>query len=397
VTERLQAYAIGLALFLAGPLAALAPLGLAPLAGSAGVLVAGLALVRERRQLRPPEPITLMLLALAGLGGLSALWSVNPARSLAAAAGLLALLGPGPLLVRVAAGLPAERRQRIADALLAGLALGLAIMLGQRLLRQGLIHWLTQVPWPGYLSPKLIGRPATVLALLSWPAAVIVCRRGRGGLAPALPALAALAALALWHRASIVAVAAGLLVLAAARTTPERLRRGMAGLLVLAFAAAVPLGLAGRTLGLEQAEWLASSARHRIEIWGFAADRVLDRPLSGYGLDASGGIDNHGQISRFQGPEASIIPLHPHNLFLQTWLELGAAGAALGLAICLTLLAAIGRLEPPSRPYALAGFACWWVILGLSYGAWQTWWLGATLLAATALAVSADLPPRNRP
>ena len=52
----------------------------------------------------------------------------------------------------------------------------------------------------------------------------------------------------------------------------------------------------------------------RMGYWSHAIDWIADRPLRGWGLDAS----------RMFGPG---IILHPHNNPLQVWLELGVIGA----------------------------------------------------------------------
>ena len=77
---------------------------------------------------------------------------------------------------------------------------------------------------------------------------------------------------------------------------------------------------------------------HRLYIWEYVGQKISSNWILGYGGDSSrdesvGGetkqwpfLEKHG--STFINSDA--IPLHPHNLPLQLWLELGAVGALLG-------------------------------------------------------------------
>jgi O-antigen ligase len=83
-----------------------------------------------------------------------------------------------------------------------------------------------------------------------------------------------------------------------------------------------------------------------------------------------------------------IMPLHPHSLALQVWLELGAFGALALAVLAFLLVARAGASEGGAAAVALvyAGMA----ISNVSYGAWQTWWLSTLMLiAAAAAALSA--------
>ncbi|MEI6986974.1 MAG: O-antigen ligase family protein, partial [Rhodospirillaceae bacterium] len=272
---------------------------------------------------------------------------------------------------------------------------GVALLLVQVAFGHSFGELLSHRALPGTITPKAMSRPGTTFALMVWPAAIILYRRGLLRLAWLLPAGYAALTPLLHHRASVVAMAGALVVLVAATKAPVMTRRILAGILTLLFVGAVPIAEGLHQAGLEDAAWLPSSARHRVEIWQFTADRVLEQPLTGVGLDASGSIGNHGLLSRFQEPGTTIIPLHPHSVFLQIWVELGLPGVVLALGVALGLLAALVRVGTGSlQPFALAGFTSCWIISAMSFGAWQAWWLGAILLSAAALALScrADHP-----
>ncbi|MDC0033942.1 AIR synthase-related protein, partial [Alphaproteobacteria bacterium] len=80
-----------------------------------------------------------------------------------------------------------------------------------------------------------------------------------------------------------------------------------------------------------------SSTAHRLKIYEFSSRKISQRPLLGWGMDASRSIpggDKRAKIydCRQNGEITTInlggfVPLHPHNASLQVWLELGAVGA----------------------------------------------------------------------
>jgi hypothetical protein len=142
-----------------------------------------------------------------------------------------------------------------------------------------------------------------------------------------------------------------------------------------------------------------SSALVRLMIWKFAGERIVERPLVGWGFDAARRIPGGGDKFDLKDAAGRIIttelnlPLHPHNQILQIWLELGAVGA---LIVALTGAAIIGqtaKLPPTARNGSVALIASILVFDCLSYGAWQSWWIAAVILAAAAQATMNRLTP----
>jgi O-antigen ligase len=115
-------------------------------------------------------------------------------------------------------------------------------------------------------------------------------------------------------------------------------------------------------------------------------------PLLGWGMDSSRAIPGgtgHPDAATLAAfgltaksdwfSYAQLLPLHPHNLALQVWLELGAVGAALmALLLAMLALSAVGGA-------ACGTYAAGLVISMLSYGAWQYWWVAAMLLSAVTV------------
>ena len=117
---------------------------------------------------------------------------------------------------------------------------------------------------------------------------------------------------------------------------------------------------------------------HRLNIWAFTGNLIVEHALRGWGVDAS----------RTFGP---AIPLHTHNAALQLWLELGALGAAMAAAFFAWVLYRIVGWTGESRrdgAMAAAVTVSYLVIGGLSFGVWQEWWLALGALAAVACGVA---------
>ena len=185
----------------------------------------------------------------------------------------------------------------------------------------------------------------------------------------------------------------GLAVFLAAQRRASTTRRALAAALAAAFAGAIPAAwLFERVLDLDQAPWLFRSAQHRVEIWWRAAGRTLETPLLGQGIDASRALKPMGETSQFDPLTESLLPLHPHNAFLQVWLELGALGAVLGLAVALLVLAGTRRLERDDQPYALASFTAALAMVSTAYGIWQAWWMAGMLAAGLMLVLATRVP-----
>lgn len=135
-----------------------------------------------------------------------------------------------------------------------------------------------------------------------------------------------------------------------------------------------------------------SSFYHRLYIWKFVSGEVLSKPWTGWGLDASrhkyfSEIKISAKEIRNQTPFLEIscldlLPLHPHNLPLQLWLELGFPGIFLIIYLISLTVIMIPQIfkENLSKPAAYASFASALVMSMGSYGTWQSWWVSGLWL-----------------
>src|SRR3546814_4235889 len=87
-------------------------------------------------------------------------------------------------------------------------------------------------------------------------------------------------------------------------------------------------GLA-QQVGLPSADWLPETAQYRLHIWDTVSQRIAERPLFGWGFDASPDLPMR-DAQPFR-PGAKIIPSHPHNGALQILVETGLVGGLLTL------------------------------------------------------------------
>jgi O-antigen ligase len=224
-----------------------------------------------------------------------------------------------------------------------------------------------------------------------------------------LIALIVAAAVLMLSAAALMAALAAIIIYAIARLTP-RFAAGamMAG--VIAIGIAIPLATPSDDTVLAvhaEAPWIKYSGIHRLLIWRFAADRVAERPLLGWGMDASraipgGKTDFNDILPTLHYPGgAEALPLHPHDAALQWQLELGIPGLALGLAIVIFVLYRIGwrdTLAAHERAAALALCGSALIVALLSFGIWQSWWQSTLWLVAALYAgnISPERESLNR-
>ncbi|MDO1558490.1 O-antigen ligase family protein [Brevundimonas sp. 2R-24] len=234
------------------------------------------------------------------------------------------------------------------------------------LLYQGLREMIGDPIRPD-LAVKNVAQATYVLALMAWPAMAVLRDRERDRIALLVAAAALISPLLLktWAPAAafVAAGAAALIVRRAPIMGPRIVAGAAAGFMLLA-----PwLILMARPLLESVKANLGASWAARIDIYAFTAERIGERPLQGWGLDAS---------RLFDPP----VPLHPHDAALQVWLELGLAGSVLAAAFWALVFA--GRSGKPGGASAVAAGSAYFIIGALSFGVWQEWWLALGALTA---------------
>jgi hypothetical protein len=194
------------------------------------------------------------------------------------------------------------------------------------------------------------------------------------------------------HDSSQLALLVSPLVFALTWMWRSQAIRTLAALWCLAFVLVLPLSFLAFKADLQMASWLPVSARARVIIWEYTAERVLDHPWLGIGADSTRALAA-GQKNTAEQPEGFVIKRttawHAHSLFLQTWYELGLVGVILmalaGSAVALRIFV----LPFESQPFAAAAFAVFLSIAAFAWGMWQTWLMCSVALMLLYLGAAA--------
>ena len=128
-----------------------------------------------------------------------------------------------------------------------------------------------------------------------------------------------------------------------------------------------------------------SSIIHRILVWEFVGNEIFNKPLVGHGAGTSRLI---GQNIILNVPNTKLeikggIPLHPHNNFLEIWLELGFFGIMILSALWFKIIQYGIKMRKDS--YIIGTGICSsivsiFIISNLSFGVFQAWWMSSIAL-----------------
>lgn len=257
-----------------------------------------------------------------------------------------------------------------------------------------------------------IGRGGAILSIFLWPALAMTLLRKHGAwLAAGLALVTFLVLLALPVAAAPLALITGAAAWVLCFATPRRgpyLLAGLSIVLIFAAPAAAYYVKQPETIGIA-ARTLPGSWQHRVAIWHFAAERIAEKPVSGWGFDASRHVEGGATPFVVLRPDDSklyysgvtLLPLHPHNGVLQIWLELGLPGALLALLLTTGLWRAIAPSPAPrytssiriNTATAAAVCASALTLACLSFGLWQNWWQSCFWLAAALVCLAARAFP----
>ena len=397
-------HALALAGLLTPPLAAVTPLALAPLLAITAVGALALGGYREIWRLDVLRVLVIALALLGLLGMASALWSTIPLHSLLEGLRFLVICAAGLALLATALALDPAERQRVARWFFCGFIIGLAVLTAAAVLSAvwspspaegGVARWLRHF--------TVFDRGATTLALALWPALLVMACSGKRWAIAALILVTLAIVLALKSRTAMLCLMIALALWPLAYGFPRACGVLIAGGLVglVAVFPAVPLTM-DTVVRIHQAvPRLDNSAIHRFAIWHFAIDRIAERPLLGWGLDAAralpGGSDlvDDPRLPEITRAGGQWMPLHPHDAALQWRLELGLPGAALATIalVWVSWRASSPAAGPPAtRAAALSLIAAALVVAMLSYGFWQAWWQSSLWLIATFVIAVAARP-----
>ncbi|HRO50681.1 MAG TPA: O-antigen ligase family protein [Hyphomicrobium sp.] len=341
------------------------------------------ALVTLRRWLGRPEAH--VLIAALALLSLSVMWSpatehgaVHAFRVVIAALLIAALLAFGSI----------TRLKSLRLALALSLATGAALLIANLLVDDETRRWIG-------LSPDLwrMNRAAVAIVLFAPISLVLLWRSSRMS-AVGLAGLCLPAVFLSFSESAQFAALVAAAVWTASALNPIVIHRIVGTAMVTA--------LLAMPFVVRYANELVPAAIHekvgygtltiRGEIWTAFADLIPERPLLGYGIDASNIIAKTPIAAGLPENVRELLALtHPHNAPLQVWFELGFIGALFAALLAIFALRAIERLPVERLGAATATAAAAFTISSVSHGAWQSWWFCLIGLVAATYAM---LPTR---
>lgn len=320
------------------------------------------------------------------------------------------VLGPalvGASIIWFSLTLTREWAWRLGTAFLWALVAGM-IILSFEGVTDGFLRRLLPPNEPNSAKDALaLGRGVTALAPALFPAAAIAVRQWSRMAAAFVLVLGVAAATTNDVLANVVAIAAGLLAaliaLNAQRFALRFLGGGAIAVLVLApFAAAlIPVetiyASVEKTFSQESLVQLSSSL-HRLSIWKASSVEALSCQPFGCGADYARIWKETAPMVDVPGARIalSVSPNHPHNVFLQLWLELGIPGVLATAAFIWFGLAALlrARLSRAVGAAIAGAFVAILVSVLVEGSLWQVWRLAAMALAASGVALAHMLEKR---
>jgi O-antigen ligase len=326
---------------------------------------------------------------------LGALWAVRPSAAVEKSALLLAATLIAFAASRAIAVLDQPQLNQAARAFAIGAFLGALFVLFE-LLTDGAITRLVAnagswfKPESGKHAKILNGevtefksaefrQSTALLAFHLWPALLAlsaVAGRARRATWIGLLVVAISAPIFLSDRmSSQLALVSSLVVFSLAYIWRRAVVRVLAALWCLGFVLILPAAFLAYKAELHVATWVPESARARIIIWEFTAERALERPWLGIGAASTPALKvPRGEAEQ---PEGFVYPrttgAHAHNLFLQTWYELGLVGAILIAIAGALLVLRISLLPVEAQPFAAATFTVFLATVSTAWGMWQVW------------------------
>lgn len=241
-----------------------------------------------------------------------------------------------------------------------------------------------------------LGRGVTALAPALFPAGIIAASIWNRYAALAMLATGLAAAYFNDVSANAVALAAGLIAAVIAFKAPRATIMSLCALALAALIGAPLMAFAPVDQVFTAAGGgLPASWLHRLAIWQTAAERIPEGLPFGFGADFARVWNETAPMIDVPGVRKllSTMPNHPHNLFLQIWLELGVPGVLAFGGFLFWGARAFARANPPRPVVAAAAgaFAAVFASTLVEGSLWQVWRFAAMALAAMGVGLAYSL------
>ncbi len=120
----------------------------------------------------------------------------------------------------------------------------------------------------------------------------------------------------------------------------------------------------------------------RFEVWAAAASSAFHDPLFGSGIDSARYFDFYLQYG--------LEHIHPHNMFLQLWMDLGLVGVVLVGGLVISGWRMVQKTAIETRPAINATVTMLSLLAMTTHSLWQTWFMSLILLVITLIWILAD-------
>lgn len=346
-----------------------------------------------------PSRLTIILALAAGYLTLNSNWSLSPSDAYSAVYMLIVSLVALHFISEGLRGCDAGALRAMTIGLYAGVAIGGAFLLidivSHQWIQRQLFSAIPQLrPTPKhmivqgnsvvFLEPYLLNRSITAITFLFWPALSVIALMARTRrvhlwmLAGA--AVVVFAIFASSHATSKIAFLGATATFAGYQIWPLLTRRAITWTWIAVFALVAPLAFLAYQSKVYLLPWLPPSAQHRVVIWGYTSQQIAKAPMLGAGIATSRALND------IEGSDAPLAPgsnfqltteWHTHNIYLQTWYEAGAVGAAFLFSIGLLVLRWLAYAPRQAQPYLHATFVACALMGGSSFSLWQPWFMAS--------------------
>lgn len=373
-------------------------------------------------RLRIPPAWPPLVLALGAIGLyliLNAALSVDRTEAYGKVLYFWVLLASGTLASAAIGALDSASLRPLGRGVLAGCAIASVLLLIEVVFDQPLKTALFKLVPAARIAPKhlqiehgtvvgvgsyVLNRNVGILSLVLWPALLLIRSYLSGSALMAASAVfTAIAAATVFpseHETSMLALIFSTVAFAGMLYVAPVMRALVLAGWLIATLLVIPLASLSYSAGLHQAKSIPQTGRNRIILWNVTAEEVKKRPLLGIGVASTKELDEQAAPTAKQ-PEGHSYPLrtgrHGHNIFVQTWYELGAVGAVLLALMGLLLLRWLAALPGSAAAYGHAAFVAAVMIGAFSWGMWQTWFMAAYAIWALTLVLAVEIYRRQFP
>jgi hypothetical protein len=316
------------------------------------------------------SPTILSLIVIAALGAVSALWSLEPRRSLHAAVVVAGYIIMGTIAVRAAASLSDQRLERAWMILSIGAAIGLLCLVGTEVhsvfstgsylpADQEAVRTFHKTTFYGFLFTAALLFPERD-RIFTWRLAL--------ALLFAVPTLL----IGRTSGVNLMILASPILLLISAR----HYRQVLAAVCVIYCL----LTLAAPYIATPSFHWVESTAiGHfrpfysyfaRMELWHIMTPSIFESFWIGHGADTTRIAPFHIQGTRYY--DLPDVP-SAHNMVFDQWFELGLLGVLALIAVVVVFTRAIRKLDDNALPTTATVFLMILIELSVDHRIWLSW------------------------